>query len=64
MHLDFVGALKPAQSGSGTPSGIRTRDLHLERVTSWSTRLWGPIAGKTYPVVCGVVNEPAPRLHR
>ena len=27
---------------SGTPSGIRTRDLHLERVTSWAARLWGP----------------------
>src|SRR5215203_1079440 len=25
----------------GTPSGIRTRDLHLERVTSWAARLWG-----------------------
>ena len=27
----------------GTPSGIRTRDLHLERVTSWAARLWGQL---------------------
>ncbi len=26
----------------GTPSGIRTRDLHLERVLSWAARRWGP----------------------
>ncbi len=26
---------------AGTPSGIRTRDLDLERVASWATRRWG-----------------------
>src|SRR5688500_4572816 len=31
----------PAFRLLGTPSGIRTRDLHLERVTSWAARLWG-----------------------
>ncbi len=48
----------------GTPSGIRTRDLHLERVTSWSTRLWGlasqrcllyhltPFFGKSHTYIC------------
>ena len=25
----------------GDPSGIRTRDLHLERVASWAARRWG-----------------------
>ena len=25
----------------GTPSGIRTRDLYLERVASWAARRWG-----------------------
>ncbi len=29
------------QNVGGTPSGIRTRDLHLERVTSLAARLWG-----------------------
>src|SRR6476659_5393577 len=28
----------------GTPSGIRTRDLHLERVTSLAARLWAQAA--------------------
>ena len=41
-----------AEPERGTPSGIRTRDLHLERVTSWAARLWGQrregaIASKT-----------------
>ncbi|GEM_PF-4266746 len=26
----------------GTPNGIRTRDLHLERVMSLAARRWGP----------------------
>ena len=26
---------------SGAPSGIRTRDIHLERVASWAARRWG-----------------------
>src|SRR3990172_11970246 len=29
------------RGGAGAPSGIRTRDLHLERVASWAARLWG-----------------------
>ena len=27
---------------AGTPKGIRTPDLHLERVASWASRRWGP----------------------
>jgi hypothetical protein len=34
-------ATHPNRLERGTPSGIRTRDLHLERVTSWAARLWG-----------------------
>jgi hypothetical protein len=34
-------ATHPIGLDRGTPSGIRTRDLHLERVTSWAARLWG-----------------------
>ena len=26
---------------AGTPRGIRTPDLHLERVMSWAARRWG-----------------------
>src|SRR3990172_5242638 len=29
------------RGGAGAPCGIRTRDLHLERVASWAARLWG-----------------------
>ena len=32
-------------SGSA-PKGIRTPDLHLERVASWASRRWGPDAGR------------------
>ena len=35
--------------GVGTRSGIRTRDLHLERVTSWATRLCGPKQAPSCP---------------
>ena len=36
--------LGKASSGrESTPSGIRTRDLRLERATSWAARLWGPL---------------------
>src|SRR2546428_11396750 len=29
--------------GPGAPGGIRTRDLHLERVASWASRRRGPV---------------------
>ena len=32
-------------SGSA-PKGIRTPDLHLERVASWASRRWGPGAAR------------------
>ena len=35
LHYTFpLPAVTPSRCSGGTPSGIRTRDLHLERVTS------------------------------
>src|SRR5215210_5729706 len=47
-------ATHPNGPEHGTPSGIRTRDLHLERVTSWAARLWGQLCE-----ACGRLDEPA-----
>src|SRR5262245_12881281 len=47
----------------GTPSGIRTRDLHLERVMSWATRRWGP-APRHYTRVRRKRQEPRTKNRR
>ncbi len=50
------GRSSSAQKNSGcAPKGIRTPDLHLERVASWASRRWGPDAE------CS--KEPAGRPH-
>src|SRR5262245_44454271 len=41
--------LQTDRGTAGTPSGIRTRDLHLERVMSWATRRWGRVAHLIIP---------------
>src|SRR5262249_46046968 len=34
-------ASRPLRARAGAPKGIRTPDLHLERVASWASRRWG-----------------------
>src|SRR5687767_11300031 len=54
-------ATHPNDREHGTPSGIRTRDLHLERVTSWAARLWGQRYEDT--IALAVLSKPLPPEH-
>src|SRR5689334_12499502 len=44
--------------GEGSPSGIRTRDLRLERAVSWAARRWGQPRPAAEPLAAGPGFEP------
>src|SRR3954454_14814664 len=45
-----AGRTRMSSARFGAPKGIRTPDLHLERVASWASRRWGRRGRRVYRV--------------